>query len=179
VLITSIKPNVTRAEAARRFKESLREVRRGRLEAVVDFYVPYRLFEVEVTNAARHTSLLFAIDSVAGHLDLYGFESPPTPAQCIDVETGRAIAALLSEPDSLALLKEKVRRSTYVKGFFKVKDLEVSGCLLVSLYLPYWVGIYRRKDRAALEVIDAVRNSFEGAKLREIVTRWFKLKDEG
>jgi hypothetical protein len=174
MLITSIKPNVTRAQAARRFKESLREARRGRLEAVIDFYVPYRLFEVEVTNAGRVSSSLFAIDSVAGRLDLYTFERAPGGDLCMYVETGRAAEAALSETESLLLLKEKIKRSAYLKGFFKIRELDVCARRVASLYIPYWVGIYRRGDRARLEVIDAVRNSLEGAKLREIIIRWFR-----
>jgi hypothetical protein len=42
------------------------------------------------------------------------------------------------------------------------------------LYLPYWVGVYERRGQARLEIIDARRGRFEGAKLREIVADWFR-----
>jgi len=173
LLITSLKPNVARAEAARLFSGPINEMRRGRLQVVMDFYVPFHLFQVRVSNGAKRTAMLLAIDSVKGNLDLYGFENPPSSEQRISIETERVAQVGIDEACAFSILESKVKREAYLKGFFKVKNLDVTGTRVEGLHVPYWVGVYKRQERVSLEVLDAVRGRLEGAKLREVVTEWF------
>jgi hypothetical protein len=140
----------------------------------MDFYVPYRLFEVRVSNADRAYKSLLAVDSATGKLDLYSFDGGLAGRRRSATETERVVQAALSEPESFQILREKLERREYLRGFFKLKGLNVSGRCIDSVHIPYWVGVYRRKDRAAIEVVDALRGSLEGAKLREIVAGWFQ-----
>ena len=172
--ITCLEANVSRAQAARILNRPARLIRRGRLEIIMDFYLPYRLFEVLVRNAGRQSEAVFAIDSTTGHLDLYSFDREVTERGRRVIETDRVAAAVIDEPEALRILREKVRRQEYLKSFFKVQDLDISGRCLAELHLPYWVGVYRRGDRAAIEVIDGLRGTLEGTKLREVVSRWFQ-----
>jgi len=173
MLITSLKANTTRAEATRLLGGAVNEVRYGRLQVVMNFYVPYWLFQVRVTNGRKNTEMFLAVDAVKGNLDLYGFESPPASEQCAVAKTDRFAPRRIDERDASEILEGKIKRETYLKGFFRVNSLIISGTCLESLHVPYWVGVYRRHERVRLEVIDAVRGRFEGAKLREVVTEWF------
>jgi len=51
--------------------------------------------------------------------------------------------------------------------------------LAASAHILYWVGVYERNGRAQLEIINALRGRFEGAKLRELVAEWFQPRQEG
>ena len=50
---------------------------RGPLQAVVEIYVPFRLYDVEINSRRGCQRLLLAIDAVQGAFDLYGFETMP------------------------------------------------------------------------------------------------------
>jgi hypothetical protein len=115
-----------------------------------------------------------AIDAMTGELDLYGFEAVPEAAELMVVETTQFGIPTLSEHDALARLREKVRRSIYQQGFFQVADLSITGELIMVCYLPYWVAIYEQKQQANIEVIDAVRGRFEGAKVQELILDWLR-----
>ena len=164
------------AEATKFFKSRMRRFKLGQFRFDTGFYIPYYLFRVEVLNGDKLSTKLLAIDATTGELDLYGFEQVPT--EFVEVETTQMSATALSEKQALALLKEKVRRTAYLQGFFKINDLRISSTLLRMLYLPYWVGFYTRNNRAEIEVIDAVRGRFEGAKVRDLVLDWFAQEAE-
>ena len=173
MLITYLEPKVSRAQAARILNHPARRVWRGRLEVIMDFYVPYHLFAVRVSNADRGNESFFAVDTTTGALDLYSFADGLAGQPRSVMETERVAAAVLGESESFSILREKIKRREYLKGFFRLAGLEVSGRCIDSLHLPYWVGVYRRNDRAAIEVLDALRGTLEGAKLREIISGWF------
>ena len=123
--------------------------------------------------------MFLAVDSVKGDLDLYGFGGPPTLEQCAAAEGERSATRRIDERAAAQILEEKIKRETYLKGFFRVRNLTVSATSFGDLHVPYWVGVYCRRERVRLEVIDAVRRRFEGAKLREVVTEWFLAPAEG
>ncbi|HXG92529.1 MAG TPA: hypothetical protein VNN73_09185 [Blastocatellia bacterium] len=171
--ITSLKPTVTRDEAARKLKGFVREIRRGRLALIVEFYIPYRLFETFITNADVTVTKVMAIDAVTGALDPYAFDQPPAASEREIISSERALEAALSEARSLELLEEKIKRGLYLKGFFRVKNPQVRGLYLETIHVPYWVGVYRQGDKAWIEALNAVRGQREGSKVREIITEWF------
>ena len=154
-------------------RQPLRELRYGRLRLVMDFYVPFRLYRMAVGNGKHMREILMAADTVTGALDPYQFPEAPASQEWIGIESTRHAPILLDEMGTLKSLKERMKREAFQKGFFKLDELKLNGELVSDFYLPYWVGIYERNEKAGLEVIDAIRGRFEGAKLREIVTGWF------
>ena len=158
-------------------RQSLRESRYGRLRLVMDFYVPFRLFRLCLDDGKQKKESLMAIDAVIGGLDPYSFPEVPSAQELSFIKTARIAPSLLNEQQTLALLLEKLKREAFRKGFFKLGELKVGGEQIADFHLPYWVGIYERNEQAHLEVIDAVRGRLEGAKLREIITDWFKKTD--
>lgn len=158
-------------EALKLFKSRLRRFKLGQFLFGTGFFIPYYLFEVEILNGGKLTTQFLAIDAMEGELDLYSFEMPPTEFD--EVETTQIGETTLSEKQALALLKEKVRRQVYLQGFFQIRDLTITGKLVRLIYLPYWVGFFKQKNQAEVEIIDAVRGRFEGAKVRDLVYDWF------
>jgi hypothetical protein len=158
-------------EGAKLFKSRMRRIRLGPLLLHTGFFIPYYLFEVEILNGGKLTAQLLAIDAMTGELDPYAFET--LPVEFDEVETTQFGATALSEKQALALLKEKVRRMVYLQGFFQTRDLTITGKLVRLIYIPYWVGIFKQKPQAQVEVIDAVRGRFEGAKVHDLVYDWF------
>ncbi len=174
MLITSLKPRISREHALTMLNQPLRRLLLGRLKYILDFYLPYRLFEVEVGNHSRTSSMLFAVDAVSGKLDHYRFDEAPIEDQIMEVETSHFAPVELNEQEALGLLEERLVRQAFLQGFFKISDLKTAGHETMSFYLPYWIGVYERRGRPRLEVIDGLRGRFEGAKLREIIAGWFQ-----
>lgn len=158
-------------EATKLFKSRMRRLKLGQFLFATGFFIPYYLFQVEILNGGKLSSQWLAIDAMTGELDLYSFEQVPTEFD--EVETTQIGETTLSEKQAFALLKEKVRRMVYLQGFFQISDLHITGNLVRQLYLPYWVGFFTNKNQLEIEVIDAVRGRFEGAKVRDVVLDWF------
>lgn len=174
MIITSLKPAVSRTDAIRGLQGPLRQMRRGRLEAIVEWYVPFRVFQVEVTNGGKTAQSVFGIDAITGQLDLYSFDPYPPGGEYIRLESANIPQIGICESRACNLLQERLRRSVYLHGFFKVKRLTLRCRHLTVVHIPYWVGIYRRAGWINVEVIDALRNRFEGSKVREIVVQWLR-----
>ncbi len=167
---------IERDEAVKLFQSRMRQVKLGKLLFDTGFFIPYYLFRVEVRNGDKLSSQLLAIDAVTGALDLYSFEQVPTAF--VELETTQYGEPLLTEKAAFTFLEEKVRRMVYLRGFFKIRNLSITGTLIRLIYLPYWVGMYAHKDQVVLEVLDAVRGRFEGAKVRDLVQAWFAREAE-
>jgi hypothetical protein len=176
--IRSLKPNVTRQDAilqfsARGSSARLQNALFGRLRSVAELYIPFRLFRVRIVNRGVTEERVVAIDAIAGTLDLYQFEHVPTEAESVVVETRNCPPAKLPEATATQLIIAKLRRVLYSRGFFKMRDLEISCVPLPDeLHIPYWIGFRGTDQRARVAVIDAVRRRPEGAKLRRLVESW-------
>jgi hypothetical protein len=172
MIITSIKSNTSRDEAVATFYSGFNEQRHGRLRIVSDFYIPYRFFQINRTDA------FLAADAVTGKLDLIQFDSLPDEGNRITVDTAMAVEERVNEEEAYRSVRESMTRSIFMKGFFKLSRVNVEIELAASLHIPYWIGVYERNDRAHLEIINGLgvglRGRFEGAKLREIVAEWFQ-----
>lgn len=155
------------------FKSGLRETRYGRLCVHTAFYLPHYLFKVVVQNGGLPQEQYLALDAMTGELDLRKFDRPPGEDEFDEAESDQFGATYLSEVEALSILKERVERMVYQRGFFSIKNLSVTGALVDRFYVPYRVACFVRNGRARLEVIDAVRGQFEGAKLRDLVEDWF------
>src|ERR1700737_2992184 len=176
--IWTLKPNVTRGEAVETFRGRglaalMSLMRNGPLRAVADVYVPYRLYRVQLAGGATMQTHWFALDAVDGSLDLYEYPRVPNQAEMICVETRNRPEAWLAESRGRELLKEKILRLVFQRGFFRagarkiVPELEP-----VELHLPYWLGFYSGGGGVRCRVVDAVRRRVEGAKARSFFETW-------
>ncbi len=175
--IRSLRPNVTREEATAQFSSGpldfLRETTFGPLRSVAEFYSPFRLFQVEITNAGKPDLRIFALDAVNGSLDLYHFEQLPGERELICLETRNCSEALLDESGAEKILLGKVQRLLFSSGFFRLRDLRLTATPVAGeIHVPYWVGFRGRGIRANMAVIDAVRRKPEGAKVRQLLQAW-------
>jgi len=172
--VRSLAPRVTEAQAIEAFEKGVwRAIRGEPLRSIAAAYLPFRLYEVAVTNGGKRTVSIFAIDAVTASLDLYEFEHVPVGTEIVTVESANALPPGVDEAHSLTLLEDKVRRAIFQTGFFRVRNLEVRPRRLpVDLHIPYWLAFYGEGDRARLRVMDAVRRQMEGAKARALFEDW-------
>lgn len=176
--IRSLKPNVTREQAIRQFSPHgptalFRNVAFGRLRSVAEFFIPFRLFRAQITNRGMAEERLVALDAVSGTLDLYQFDHPPTDAETIWLETRNHPLPALADRLAIEQVVAKLRRVLYSRGFFKMRGLQITVVPLENdLHIPYWLGFRGSDSRARVSVIDAVRRSLEGAKVRRLVEAW-------
>src|ERR1051326_7884830 len=160
--IRSLNPNVSREQAIRLFEgrgltKQLRLLRRGPLRSVALVHVPFRLFAVEIANRGTVDLTWLAQDAVKGNFDPYKFDGPIDGRMSL-VTTRNCILPSLSCDEVMERLKNKVRRTVFGSGFFRVRQLEIRAKLeLAEFYVPYWVGFSGSSSNANLTVIDAVR----------------------
>jgi len=182
--ICSLKPNVSREQAIRLFEggsltRRLRSLRRGPLRSVALVHVPFQLFSIEITDRGVADLSWLAQDAVTGTFDPYRFQGQISDDQITSVTTRNHIQPSLSCDETMERLKNKVRRTVFGRGFFRVRQLEIHAKLLLSeFYVPYWVGFCGAGSNANLAVIDAVRGVFEGAKVRNCFYEWLAQKQE-
>jgi hypothetical protein len=180
--IRSLKPNVTREEVIRQFSgrglsATLRNLAYGPLRSVAELYIPFRLFRVQISNVGVSEEKLVAIDAVSGALDLFQFDHIPGGTETFEVDTRNRPPATLTDSLLTDRVLAKLRRVLYSRGFFKMRDLQLSAVPLTDdLHIPYWVGFRGPDDNVRLSVIDAVRRRPEGAKVRRLVQEWLTME---
>jgi hypothetical protein len=178
MLIRSLKPNVTRDEVIRQFSGNgpsamLRNLFQGPLRSVAELYIPFRLFRVQITNRGISEEKLVAVDAVSGSLDLFQFDHVPNGNETLAVETRNRPSITLTDALLTDHVLAKLRRVLFSRGFFKMRDLQLSAVpLQEELHIPYWIGFRGSEEKVRLSVIDAVRRRPEGAKLRRLVQEW-------
>ena len=173
--IRTLKPNVSQEEALRAFSAKgfsglYWRMRSGPLRQIAGVYVQYFLFRAKYGRARPR---LFAIDAVAGSLDLYEFPRIPTDAELLPVEGRNRLKAALTQERAAELLRDKALRAIFQQGFFKLREhhLEITPepC---ELHLPYWLGFYGSDGALRCRVMDAVRRQIEGAKASAFFEQW-------
>jgi hypothetical protein len=174
MLISVIKPRIDRGKAASKLRGRLKEIRIGRLVSVIDFYVPFRIYSVDMTNAGRSTRGVFGIDAATGELDLFCFDALPSEDEKHQVETKRFAPVSIEEARAGGMLEERLKREVYLKGFFRVSGLKIEPRPVEILFIPYWVGLYERAGRFHIDAVNALNGSLEGGKLRGLVAEWFQ-----
>jgi len=176
--IRSLRPNVSRDEAIDQFSsggpvELLRQVAFGPVRSVAEFFIPFRLFQVEILNSGKCDRRVLGLDVVTGSLDLYHFEQLPGPGEVVVVETRNCPRGLLDDAQSKELVVAKVQRVLFTTGFFRMRNLEISAEPIAGeICIPYWVGFRGRGTHARFAVMDAVRRRIEGAKVRTLLKTW-------
>jgi hypothetical protein len=174
MIVASLKPNLTRTAAARLLDTKWQKWRRGSLRAVLDFYIPYRLFRVATTRRGKPTQIFLALDLVTGQLAPYHFDEPLAEDAQLPIETERRAPVGIDEATALASLNDCVMRLAFLNGIFKIRRYRFAAEPIADFYLPYWIGVFERGGAVELEAIDAVRGRLEGAKIREIAVEWFQ-----
>jgi len=176
--IRTLKPNVSQQEAIRAFAVEgwsaiYWRVRGGPLERVADAYVPYHLYTVRYRERAKDCIRRFALDAVEGSLDLFEFPKPPEERDFVIIETRNRLNAGIEGARADDLLKEKVLRVLFQRGFFRMSDprLEVAR-EPVEMHVPYWLGFHQARGHVRCRVMDAVRRRIEGGKARALFENW-------
>jgi hypothetical protein len=170
--IRCLRANVTQQEALTAL-ERRSGFLRGQLRQVAAAYLPFRLYRVDVLNRGSTKTALYAADAVSGVLDLYEFAAAPTQSELVTVTTRNAPTGRLAASLARELLENKVRRAIFQTGFFGVRGLQIQVHPLdVEFHVPYWLGFFGQGERAALQAMDAVRRTFEGAKARAVFSDW-------
>lgn len=183
-IILSLNPNVSHEQAiqlleGRGLTRYLRSLRRGHLRSLALVHVPFRLFSIEIANRGSTDLVWLAQDTVTGSFDPYKFDGPVDDRVSL-VTTRNYILPSLSNDEVMERLKNKVRRTVFGHGFFRVRQLEIHAMpVLPEFYVPYWVGFSGSDSNANLAVIDAVRGVFEGAKVRKFLYEWLVNKEVG
>ncbi len=175
--IRVLRPNVTREEALRQFSGGLsgqmRNVWSGPLRSVADFYIPFRVFEVEINNAGKKDRRILGLDSVSGSLDPYYFEHLPGRVEIEELETRNLVTANLDPAQARQIVTTKIQRLLFTRGFFRIRNLNISiNPAPQEIHIPYWVGFRGRATSVNFEVIDAVRRQPEGARVRRMLQDW-------
>jgi hypothetical protein len=175
--IQTLRPNVTRDEALRHFSGGmsghLRELFSGPLRSVADFYIPFRIFEVEILNAGKKDRRILGLDTVSGSLDPYYFEHLPSSEEVRELETRNCLSSCLDSEQLRKTATTKVQRLLFSRGFFRIRNLTISVHPAVAeIHVPYWVGFRGRGSSPTFEVIDAVRRQPEGARVRRMLEDW-------
>jgi hypothetical protein len=178
-LIRSLRPNVTREEAVRHLSpDGLAEIGRrlafGSLRSIADFYIPFQLFDVEITNAGSCDTRILGLDRVSGTLDLYEFDQRPPEAEMIEVETRNFLEPQLANVEIDKKVIEKVQRVLFSRGFFRMRNLQIHATPNGNVYVPYWVGFRGSDAVSRITVMDAIRRTVEGAKVRHLLESWLQ-----
>jgi hypothetical protein len=179
--IRSLKPNVTREQAILQFSAKgipkfFRDTAFGRLRRVAELYIPFRLFQAQISNRGKTEQLLVALDASSGTLDLFRFDHLPTEAETLHVETRNHLSVAQDNAILADRLMAKLRRLTYARGFFRLQGLEIQASPVEEIHIPYWLGFRGSDEHARVAVIDAVRRRLEGAKVRRLVESWLTSK---
>jgi hypothetical protein len=176
--IRTLKPNVTREQAILQFSSTgiprlFRNAAYGRLRSVAELYVPFRLFQVQILNRGKTEERLIALDAISGTLDPFQFDHVPTDSETVSIVSRNCPRAHLEDAFIGELLIAKLRRLLYSRGFFRMRDLQITAAPVAQeLHIPYWLGFRGSNGHARVAVIDAVRRRFEGAKMRRLVEAW-------
>ena len=173
-----MRPNVTREQAIQAFTATgfasvYWKLRIGSLQRIADAYIPFRIYKVRYSVGGGRHMHHFALDAVDGSLDLFEFAKPPGEAETITVATRNHPPAVLTEVLSENLLRDKVLRLIFQRGFFKVSDVRLeTEPLPGEIHLPYWLGFYGTSEDLRCRVMDAVRRRIEGARASALFEHW-------
>lgn len=129
---------------------------------MIGVQVPYDVFDVIGT--------LIAIDAVNGSLDLYGMDDGLLSRSDETLESG-AIQRHLSLSLTRSCLQKRLARQGKRKQ-------PVSANPVATVLVPYWVGIFERDGAVHIEVLDAIRGSLEGGKMRDVIEESFTRRRE-
>ena len=150
----------------------------GPLRGVAEIYLPYRLYRIIVVDRGIQKVHHYAVDAAAGTLDPYEFSEPPAAGDRVEVETRNFHPARLDESHTQKLAIERVRRLLYSRGFFRAANPVITAELVPpEFYIPYWAGFYGDERDIRITVLNALRRTAEGSKVRHLVRTWLLERD--
>jgi hypothetical protein len=150
----------------------------GPLRGVAEIYLPYRLYRITVEDRGIHKVHYYAVDAAAGTLDPYQFSAPPAADARVEVETRNFHPARLDQSETQKLAIERVRRLLYSRGFFRAANPVITAELVPpEFYIPYWTGFYGDERDIRITVLNALRRTVEGSKVRHLVKTWLLERD--
>ena len=153
--------------------ESLQNFIFGPLRSVADFYIPFRIYQVEIENRGEKTFHIFGLDAVTGTLDLHTWEALPDESKTSLLDTRNRLPVALTEEDAQRIITHKVRRLIFMQGFFRTSNFRITAELVPGeIYIPYWAAFRGHGIRASMSVLDAVRRKMEGSRVREMLKNW-------
>jgi hypothetical protein len=145
----------------------------GPVNGIAEIYIPYRMYKVVVTDSRVKSTHCIAVDAAAGTLDPYEFPALPEPAAWEDVTSSNAHPAALEESQTRRIAVERTRRLFFSRGFFRLQSPQITAEWIgPEFYIPYWAGFYGDEHNVRIKVLDAVRQTVEGGKVRQLITRW-------
>jgi hypothetical protein len=176
--IRSLKPRVPREQAVEEFSSSgftrwAGNFWHGHLRNIAEFYIPLRLFRVEVHHTEGSEQWILGLDAVKGTLDLYPFDQVPSSSEIISVDTRNCAPALLTDEQATQLLLQKVRRIIRAQGFLRTRKMHIQAEPIPGdIYVPYWVGFRGRSAAPYLTVMDAAQGQIQGSQVRRLLQAW-------
>lgn len=176
--IRVLKPTVTREQALAKFSggrltDYFQTAAYGPLCSVADFYIPFRLFRVEILNGGKLAQRILGVDAVGGSLNPYSFAIAPCADDVISVDTRNCLPVSTDESSAKPTVVSKVQRILFATGFFRIRNLEVSAREIPGeIHIPYWVGVRDSGRRVTFTVMDAVRRQLEGGKVKLVLHQW-------
>lgn len=177
-MIHALKPNVSRDEAIRVFDSGILSaaywrIRSGSLQRIADAYVPFWVYEVRYEVIGSLHTRIFAMDAVHGALDLFEFPHMPAGSELIEVDTRNRLIPQLDPERARELVRTKILRVLFQRGFFRMRALKVEIAQLPGdIHLPYWLAFYGDYAGAKCRVLDAVRRRIEGGKAASFFESW-------
>jgi hypothetical protein len=142
---------------------------RGPLRKVAFLQVPYRIFTIERANGGGP---VLAFDLFTGTLDPYTLDADS------DLEESAAsdrnhLPIRLDAQQARDSAQQRYQRIRFQEGFFKNAGTSATlGDQSLDLYVPYWVGFFGDEKRLSVRVLNAVRRSEEGSRLRHAIASW-------
>jgi hypothetical protein len=177
-VILSVKPNVSERDALAVFRGRglaalYRRVSCSELQRIAAAYVPFSLYRVEFEDGRTKQTRFMAIDQVEGMLDLYEFPCELRSEELVHVVTRNNLPPTLPEERSHSLLREKVLRLIFQRGFFKMREPRLQLERLETQFsIPFWLGFDGQDGNLRCRVMDAVRRRMEGAKATALFEHW-------
>jgi hypothetical protein len=135
-------------------------------------YVPFCTFEAQVESVTFRERYQLSIEANKGALDPYRSERPDEiAAEWVDAPN--CVPAALSEQELHRRLIETVRRSTYLKGFHRIRRLSIAAerQQQSDFSVPFWLGFYGQND-LSIRVLNANNGKRDGAKASALFYQW-------
>jgi hypothetical protein len=171
-MISSLRPT-TESQYALRKLAPWNSWPASRLHGIAKIYIPYRMYRVTTHDRHAENCWYFAVDAAAGTLDPYQFANVPEAGCWAEIETRNCHPVTVKESDTRELAIEKVRRLLFSRGFFRLAYPQITAELILpEFYIPYWVGFCGPERNLKIRVLDAVRQTIEGNKVRQVVRAW-------
>ncbi len=129
------------------------------------FYLPSYLIKLQVSANDEKKQQHVCVDALDGILAFID------PDHLNFSQNGKIKTCpyFLPQEKAEVMAVEQYRRHLLQSSLHTRVRMEVKGVLSVSsLYYPFWIGVFKRKDRLDFRVIDAVSGHMQGAAVKPV-----------